>query len=53
MNDTGISADYIARRHKFAVVLLGRDGAATADRLATLLSHSGTVVLVQASEQYE
>lgn len=37
-------------RYKYVIVLEGRDGHASADRLAPLLANSGAVVLLQTSE---
>jgi len=42
--------EYDFTKYKFVVVLTGLDGRATADRLPTLLAHSGSVVLIQEHE---
>lgn len=49
----GKSSDFTTKRYKYSVVLLGKDGKASADRLPLLLAHSGTVVLLQASHEFE
>lgn len=37
-------------KYKYLLVMIGSDGLASADRLPTLLAHSGAVVLLQESE---
>lgn len=49
----GQPVDYVNRRYKYTVVLLGKGGLATADRLAPLIAHSGTVVLLQAPFEFD
>lgn len=49
-NHLSQGVSYDASTYKFTIVLTGAGGSATADRLSSLLAHSGSVVLLQEHE---